>query len=123
MSISRTSDAMEGILLWINDQRKAYTNRVTAETIIKKVCDKYGISEEIIISKNSNPETVLPRRLIMYFCRELADMSLEEISCVLGKRNHTTVMNGINRIKEQKKSDSELSNSIEEIEREIRQNY
>ena len=51
----------------------------------------------------------------MYLCRELTDSSLEEIGKSLGKKDHTTVMSGISKIKNRLKTDEELNKNIDII--------
>ena len=51
----------------------------------------------------------------MYLCREHTDASLEEIGRILGKKDHTTVMSGINKIKKQCTFDDELNKNLDVI--------
>ena len=51
----------------------------------------------------------------MFLCREHTDASLEEIGKILGKKDHTTVMSGISKIKTKIAVDDELSKNIDII--------
>ena len=55
----------------------------------------------------------------MYLCRDYTDSSLEEIGKILGKKDHTTVMSGINKIKKLKEVDSDLSKNLDIIIKKI----
>ena len=55
------------------------------------------------------------RQLVMYFCREYSDMSLEEIAKALGRHDHTTVMSGINHVKSELQRNYELKRVVEAI--------
>ncbi|ADL32753.1 chromosomal replication initiator protein DnaA1 [Butyrivibrio proteoclasticus B316] len=88
---------------------------ITPQLIIDTVCEQYGSKKEDIFSKKRNSEIVLPRQVIMYLCREHTDASLEEIGKLLGKKDHTTVMSGINKIKKQIKIDEELNKNLDII--------
>ncbi len=92
---------------------------ITPQLIIDTVCEQYGIKKEEIMSKKRNSEIVLPRQVIMYLCREHTDASLEEIGKVLGKKDHTTVMSGINKIKKQIAVDDELNKNLDIIMKKI----
>ena len=88
---------------------------ITPQLIIDTVCEQYGTKKEEIFSKKRNSEIVLPRQVIMYLCREHTDASLEEIGKLLGKKDHTTVMSGINKIKKQIAFDEELNKNLDII--------
>ncbi|WP_292190437.1 chromosomal replication initiator protein DnaA [Butyrivibrio sp.] len=88
---------------------------ITPQLIIDTVCEQYGSKKEDIFSKKRNSEIVLPRQVIMYLCREHTDASLEEIGKLLGKKDHTTVMSGINKIKKQITFDEELNKNLDII--------
>ena len=88
---------------------------ITPQLIIDTVCEQYGTKKDDIISKKRNSEIVLPRQIIMYLCREYTDASLEEIGKILGKKDHTTVMSGINKIKQKMSFDDELNKNIDII--------
>ena len=55
------------------------------------------------------------RQVAMYLCRELTDLSLPKIGKVLGGRDHTTVMHGINKIKKLLTKDPELARQISHL--------
>ncbi|WP_026489265.1 chromosomal replication initiator protein DnaA [Butyrivibrio sp. XBB1001] len=92
---------------------------ITPQLIIDTVCEQYGSKKEDIFSKRRNSEIVLPRQVIMYLCREHTDASLEEIGKLLGKKDHTTVMSGINKIKKQMTFDEELNKNLDIIMKKI----
>ncbi len=92
---------------------------ITPQLIIDTVCEQYGAKKEEIMSKKRNSEIVLPRQVIMYLCREHTDASLEEIGKLLGKKDHTTVMSGINKIKKQIAVDEELNKNLDIIMKKI----
>ena len=91
------------------------TKVITPQLIIDTVCEQYGTKKDDIISKKRNSEIVLPRQIIMYLCREHTDASLEEIGKILGKKDHTTVMSGINKIRQKLSLDDELNKNIDII--------
>ncbi|WP_026495448.1 chromosomal replication initiator protein DnaA [Butyrivibrio sp. WCD3002] len=92
---------------------------ITIPLIISTVCEQYGIKQDDITSKKRNKEIVLPRQIIMYLCREYTDAPLEEIGRALGKKDHTTVMSGINKIKDLLIGDNEVSRTIDIINKKL----
>lgn len=92
---------------------------ITPEYIINIVCEHFNIQEDDIKSKKRNAEIVLPRHIIMYLCRQMTDASQTKIAQLLGKNDHTTVINGANQIEKKLKNDPTLSNTIETIKKKI----
>ncbi|WP_242826932.1 chromosomal replication initiator protein DnaA [Butyrivibrio sp. MC2013] len=92
---------------------------ITPSLIINTVCEQYDVRIDDVISKKRNSEIVTPRQIIMYLCREMTDSSLEEIGRTLGKKDHTTVMSGISRIKEKLSQDEELVKNVDIIKKKL----
>jgi len=92
---------------------------ITPKLIMTTVCEQYGVKPEDITSRKRNSEIVLPRQIIMYLCREMTDISLEEIGRILGKKDHTTVMSGISRIKTRLLTDEELVKNVDIIKKKL----
>ena len=55
----------------------------------------------------------------MYFCRTLTDTSFANIGKILGKKDHTTIIYGFNKINEEIANNVELKNKIEDIGKKI----
>ncbi len=92
---------------------------ITISLIISTVCEQYGVRQEDITSKKRNKEIVLPRQIVMYLARELTDMPLEEIGKALGKKDHTTVMSGVTKIKDLLAIDDELKKNLDIINKKL----
>ena len=58
----------------------------------------FGISEQDIVGQKKDDYTVDVRRIAMYLCYNIFDMSLTEISAVMGKRENTAILHGIQSI-------------------------
>lgn len=95
------------------------TRKVTPQLIISVVAEHFGITADDITSKRRNSEFVQPRQICMYLCRKLTDESLQSIGKSLGKKDHTTVIHGIDKITEEMQNNEELKNRIEIIMKKI----
>ena len=93
--------------------------KVTPKLIIDIVAEHFNISPEDILSKRRNSEYVQPRQICMYLCRHLTEESLQSIGKSLGKKDHTTVIHGIEKITDEILKDEELNNRIENIKKKI----
>ena len=90
------------------------------ETILAAVSDFYGLSvEEIRGSKRLRP-LVHARHVAMYLIRDLLDnYSYPMIARIFDGRNHTTVISGVEKIKDQLSSNSELLAQINQLKRQL----
>lgn len=92
---------------------------ITPSRIAQTVCDHYGVKMTNVISRKKNAELVLPRQIIMYLCREYCDMTYDAVAKLLGKKDHSTVIHGVDKITEEMQSSEELKNNIEIIIRKL----
>jgi len=92
---------------------------VTPALIINVVAEHFGVKPEDITSKKRNSEFVLPRQICMYLCRELTETSYVNIGKLLGKKDHTTVIHGVNKITNELQNNDELKNKIDVIIKKI----
>ena len=92
---------------------------ITPELIIEVVAEHFGVSPEDITSKKRNSEFVQPRQVVMYLCRKLTDTSYVNIGKLLGKKDHTTIIHGINKISNELKNNDELASKVETIKKKI----
>ncbi|MCW9054930.1 MAG: chromosomal replication initiator protein DnaA [Candidatus Pacebacteria bacterium] len=88
---------------------------VSTKDVIKKIADFYEIEEGSIYEKTRKKEIVKPRQLIMYILREDFGVSYPSIGEKLGGRDHTTVIHSCEKIKNSIKTDSVLSQEIDQI--------
>ena len=92
---------------------------ITPSLIIEVVAEQFGVSPEDITSKKRNSEFVQPRQVVMYLCRKLTDTSYVNIGKLLGKKDHTTIIHGVNKIEDELESNQELAYKIETIKKKI----
>lgn len=92
---------------------------VTPKRIAEVVCDHYGIQLSLVASRKKNAECVVPRQVIMYLCREYTDATLDSIARLLNKKDHSTVMHGVDKIKEDLETNEELRNNVNIIKKKL----
>ena len=92
---------------------------VTPSLIINVVAEHFGITPDDIMSKKRNAELVQARQIVMYLCRDLTETSLAGIGKLLGKKDHTTVIHGVNKITDEIVNNEELKNKIQIIKKKI----
>jgi chromosomal replication initiator protein len=92
---------------------------VTPLLIIEVVSEHYNISSSDIMSKKRPREIAYPRQIAMYLCRKLTDASTTKIGEILGKRDHTTVLHGYDKVVTDMTKDATLRNSIDILTKKI----
>ncbi|MEG1847430.1 MAG: chromosomal replication initiator protein DnaA [Lachnospiraceae bacterium] len=92
---------------------------ITPLLIMEVVCEHFGISKEDLVSKKRNSEFVMPRQIVMYLCRDLTDTSFIGIAKLLGKKDHTTILHGSNKVMEDIKVNKELEQKIDVIKKKL----
>ena len=95
------------------------SREITPEIIVNVVCDHYGIQPSDIVSSKRNKEIAYPRQIIMYLCRNMTDVSLQEIGKRLGNRDHSTVLHGVEKIDEDLKNNETLKSNMEILKKKI----
>ena len=95
------------------------TREITPTLIINEVSAYFNVKPEDVVSKKRNSEYVLPRQVAMYLCHILTESSYAVIGKALGKKDHTTVLHGCNKIEDELKVNEELQNKIDEILKKI----
>jgi chromosomal replication initiator protein len=90
-------------------------NEVTPDRIIAAVADQFGVDEDRLLSHDRSRQVALPRQVAMYLIREGTDASLPKIGEVLGGRDHTTVMYGLDKIAGLLETDEALRRQVAAI--------
>lgn len=96
--------------------------KVTPSYIIEVVAEHFGFKTEMLTSKKRDAEIILPRQIAMYLCCEMTDYSLKEIGEALGKKDHTTVMHGRDKISSDMQKDPDLASKISLLKSKISPN-
>ena len=92
---------------------------ITPSLIINVVAEHFGVKPEDITTKKRNSEFVQPRQVVMYLCRELTDTSFTNIGKLLGKKDHTTIIHGVNKIAAEINTNEDLRNKVDIITKKI----
>ncbi len=96
--------------------------QVTPELIIKLVAEHFNITPADICSQKRNKELVYPRQIVMYLCRTMVDIPLQQIGVFLGKRDHSTVISGVKKIEKNIHTNENVRNTIEVLKKKINPN-
>ncbi len=92
---------------------------ITVEYIIEVVAEHFNITKEDIFSTKKNKNISYPRQICMYLSRHLTDVPLKDIAVKLHRKDHSTMIHGINKIEDDIASSPETKNLIETIKKKI----
>ena len=89
--------------------------QITPDLILQTVAEHFNIQTSDIISKKRSHDIAYPRQICMYLCKKMTDQSLVKIGEIIGKRDHSTVIHGIEKIEKDLEKDTELGKVIDVI--------
>ncbi len=92
---------------------------LTVDDLQKIVADHYKIRIQDLKAKSRTRPIVNARQVAMFLIKKHLDKSLVEIGRSFGGKDHTTVINAIKRIENQRLKDPDLSSDIEDLETSI----
>lgn len=95
----------------------------TADVIIEEVCKFYNIEPDILRGQGRSKDISLARQIAMYQIRRMTNLSLKEIGQEFNGRDHSTVLNALNRIEGLVKTDPEKAEIIKDITTNINARY
>ncbi|WP_426036312.1 chromosomal replication initiator protein DnaA [Cypionkella sp. TWP1-2-1b2] len=101
------------------DILRASDRKLTIEEIQRKVAEHYNIRLSDMIGPKRLRNIARPRQVAMYFSKQLTSRSLPEIGRRFGGRDHTTIMHGVRKIEELMTVDSQLSDDLQLLRRQL----
>ncbi|MGA7396122.1 MAG: chromosomal replication initiator protein DnaA [Solirubrobacterales bacterium] len=95
--------------------RKTDPVAVTPEGIRETVAVYFRTDSENIMSRKRDQNTATARHIAIFLTREMTGLSLPQIGSLYGGRDHSTVLNSINRIEEQVSIDPEITKAVDSL--------
>ncbi len=88
---------------------------ITVEKIINEVGEIYNVSGEEIRSQNRSAQISSARQIAIYVVHRITGLSYTAIGQEFGKRDHSTIVYAINKVKAILKKDNSLKNTVEDL--------
>ncbi len=95
------------------------TKTINVELIIQVVADHYNLTPLDILSQKRSKDIAYPRQIAMYLCRTMTDSPLQEIGRLMGGRDHSTILHGIEKIASDLTKDPTLQNTIDILKKKL----
>ncbi|MGI6118877.1 MAG: chromosomal replication initiator protein DnaA [Bilifractor sp.] len=93
--------------------------RVTPDYILDAVAEQYNITVENLKSNNRSKAIAYPRQVAMYLIRTILNTNYRDIGVLLGDRDHSTVMHGVDKISKDYQTDSSVRSTIDLLKKKI----
>ena len=87
----------------------------TPIAMVRHMCEKLGVSYDAVCGRGRSRALVLARQIMMVVLKNATNMSLTEIGCVCGDRDHATVVYAISQIEKLQKTDLVLAAQINQL--------
>lgn len=91
--------------------------------VVKAVCDHFNIKTTQLKGTRRDAFLVKPRHICMFLLKEEFGLTFVEIGNLLGGRDHTTVMHGVDKVREQTQSSSHVNEEILFIKKRVEEGY
>ena len=98
---------------------QASYRKTSAQTIIKTVCDFYGLTLSELLKKSRKTFLVKPRQIAMYLLREDTKASFPDIGIRLGGKDHSTVIHAYRKIVEEAENNENMKQELNLIRERI----
>ena len=99
----------------IQDMIRSNEFTITPDNIIKEVCRYFRLEEDQIRGPSRSRDILNARQIAMYLIRRMTSLSLDETGKVFGGRDHSTVLNSINKVEKKMKSDPTYAETVKAI--------
>ena len=96
--------------------------QLSEQRVINIVADYYNLTPTQLVGKARTGQIALARHIAMYLIRINIDIPLTKIGNAFGGRDHTTVMNGIEKVESMLKTDDQLKAVIEKLTKTLKSN-
>lgn len=91
------------------------TVTITIEEIQKVVSEHFKIRILDLKSSSRAKPIVVPRQIAMYLIKKFLDKSLVDIGAAFGGRDHTTVINSLEKVESSQLKDPQFKNNIDDL--------
>ena len=99
---------------------KVDDNPLTVDEIIESVCQHYNVTPTNINSRSRKKDFVMARQVAVYLAQKYTKLPASRIGCLVGGRDHSTVIYSCNQVERRMKIDQKFLSEITSIENSFR---
>jgi len=94
---------------------KQIENLVTMDEILFKTADHFNLGKSDLLSKSRKKEHATARHIAWYLTREILNTNLLDIALFYNRKEHSSVLHGVNKINSLLKCDVQLAKTVFKI--------
>ena len=94
--------------------------QLSGTKIINVTADYYNLAPSQLTGKIRTGQIALARHMAMYLIRYNTDLPLKKIGELFGGKDHTTVMNAIEKVEKELKTNTQVKEAISELEKRLK---
>lgn len=110
---------LQSILGKKEGKEEAQTKKIPAEEILKAVADYFNLKVSQIRSKKRSRPICVPRQILMYLLRGEMGLTYETVGEVLGGRDHSTIIHGVDKISHEMLINERLREDVSGIRKRV----
>ncbi len=115
-SLNNTSVSLELAKSFISQkQGRGVGVKLSPKEVVELICNYFNIRLTDLKGVSRVAKLVLPRQVTMYLLRKDLGLQFENIAQLLGKKDHTTVMHGVDKIDKNVEKSEKLRGLVEDI--------
>lgn len=88
-------EAVDG---FFNEKKTARVKKITPHDVIMTICSYYNVKQSRLKGAERSERIALPRQIAMYLLRNKLELKFDEVAALLKRKDHTTVMHGVEKI-------------------------
>lgn len=109
----------EDIVKILGNKTTAKSSTMDPKKVLNQINQYFSIKMADIIGPRRQKELVLPRQIAMFLMYEECKIPMEKVGIVLGGRDHTTILHGIEKIRQAINRDREIQRIVIEIKQQL----
>lgn len=114
--INNTSLSVELAKSFIDQrQNRSLTDKASPKEILETICDYFNLRQADLKGSGRSAKFVLPRQITMYLLRKDLGLQYENIADLLGGRDHSTIMYGVEKIDNNVENSDKLRGLVADI--------
>lgn len=114
-----TAELVSGLFGAVTKEQKTVTRQISPTQVIEKVAAHFSLKKPVLRAAVRSRIIVRPRQIAMYLCKTKLGITYDEIGEILGGRDHTTVMHGVEAITNLLPIDEQLRVDVEGITKQL----
>ncbi len=112
----------ESVAKYLGSNISVSTNKplnIDPKRVLGGIAQYFNVKPAELTGPRRNKELVTPRQIAMFILYEDCKVPFEKIGAILGGRDHTTIMHGVNKLKESQGRDREIQRIMIEVKQHL----